>query len=56
MGTLLTVVPGLLVPSLVVAVPVGFATVLMAVRAAETRGKRLEELSGEEAPALVLAH
>jgi MFS transporter, putative metabolite:H+ symporter len=56
MGGLLTLVPGLLVPALVVAVPVGVATVLMAARAPETRGKRLEELSGEEAPALTPAH
>jgi putative MFS transporter len=54
-GGLLTLSPGLLAPALVVAVPIGGATVLMAVRAAETRGRRLEEVSGEAA-VLTLSH
>ena len=54
-GGLLTLSPGLLAPALVVAVPIGGATLLMAARAAETRGRRLEEVSGE-APVLALSH
>ncbi|HLZ29822.1 MAG TPA: MFS transporter [Chloroflexota bacterium] len=46
-GVLLTLSPGLMLPSLVIATPIGLASVLMAWRAAETRGKRLEELTEE---------
>jgi putative MFS transporter len=45
MGVILGIAPGLLVPALVVGLPMLAAGALMAVRAPETRGRRLEELA-----------
>jgi MFS transporter, putative metabolite:H+ symporter len=44
-GAVLTVAGGLAVPALVVALPVGLASLLVIWRAPETRGKSLEELA-----------
>src|SRR5207247_7525813 len=48
-GVLLVLAPGVAVPALVIAVPLGLAGTLLALRGVETRGRSLEALH-EESP------
>jgi hypothetical protein len=55
-AAVLILAPGLSGPSLVVAIPIGLAVILLALKGVETRGRRLEDIagavaaSGERAP------